>query len=32
MTYESCDEKGPPPAERKTERNLMRRKGDKTPL
>ena len=27
MTYESCDEKGPPPAERRTERNVMIEKG-----
>ena len=32
MTHESCYEKGPTPTERRTERNLMRGEGSKTPL
>ena len=33
MSYESRDEKGPPTsAERRTERNVMREEGVKTPM
>ena len=32
MTYESHDEKGRPPVERRTERNVMREVGGKTLL
>ena len=32
MMYESYDEKVPPPAERRTEKNVMREERGKTPL
>ena len=32
MTYESRDEKGPPAAEKRTEGDMSREEGGKTPL